>query len=218
MIIVIFYRKTDRRGNLLFVAQLLLTLPIVGLAALGLFSSEWLLAKAHTALEILSGYLMWYRVMQWGGIALLAVAVIVNILIFISLIKHKSFAPQHIYMALLSLLIICIFSAVMVVTEGVPSLIQDATTDIAAINNKQLISVTGQLTPEKSSRSLAGPYMEDGPTPVAKTTLKPLNEELYYVYLPVDKKAIISEGSTFFDITYTPKFNVVVDVIPATIN
>jgi len=187
---------------------------MIGLSFVSLYSSEWLLNGAHSALEILSGYLMWYRVLLWGGILVTAAALFVHVLIFRSLVKTKSFAPQHIYSAVIGLLLICIFSVVMIVSESVPSLIRDAGADIAAIENHQLVSVTGQLTAESSSRGLPGPHRDGEPAPVAKTTLKPVDEDSYYVYLPVDKKAILAEGGIFFEVTYTPKFGVVVDVMP----
>ena len=212
--IPILYRETDRKGNILCFVQLFLAAPMLGLSFLSLYSSEWFLNGAHSALDILSGYLMWYRVLLWGGILVTAAALFLNTLIFRSLVKTKSFAPQHIYSAVIGFFLICIFSVLMIVSEGVPSLIRDARTDIAAIENHQLVSVTGQLTAESSSRSLSGPHRDDEPAPVAKTTLKPVDEDRYYVYLPVDKKAILTEGSIFFEVTHTPKFGVVVDVIP----
>ena len=212
--IPIFYRKTDRKGNILLGMQFLLTIPIIGLAILSLYSSGWLLTEANTAMEILCGYLIWYRVMFWGGILLAVVALLLHILMIVKLRRTGSFAPQHIYMAALSLIIIFIFSVIMVISENIPSLIQDAKTDIAAIESNQLVSVTGQLNVETSSRGLPGPYREGQPAPVAMATLKPIDEDYYFIYLPVSKKIVTSEGSLYFDITYTPKLFVVVGITP----
>ena len=213
--IPIFYRKTDRKGNILFGMQFLLTIPMIGLAVLALYSSGWLLEQAHTALEIISGYLTWYRVLLWGGLLLTIAALFLHILIFVKLKKAGSFAPQHIYMALLSLILICIFTVFMPISEEVPSLIRDAKSDIAAIENNQLVVATGQLNAEVSSRGLPGPYREGAPAPVAKANLKPIDEEFFFVYLPVDMKTVTAGGSQYFDIVYTPKLNVVVEIIPA---
>ncbi|MCL1803593.1 MAG: hypothetical protein FWG30_08165 [Eubacteriaceae bacterium] len=212
MLIPIFYRKTDTKGNLLLGAQFLLMLPMVGLAAVGLYSDTWLLAGADTALSVLKGYLAWYRIMLWGGLAITALAALMHAAIFKSLKKTDSSGPQHVYMAVLCMAIICIFTVIMVYSEGVPNLIANAKADISAIKRSQLVSTSGQVALQGSEYGLRGPYREGRSTPLVMFVLSPDGQNPSYIYAP--KASALPSGSGAYEVLHTPKFLLAVEFRP----
>ena len=213
--IPIIIKNTDKKGNILFWVQLLLMLPGIGLMMLILFSSNWLLADVHTPLEILKGYHTWYAMLFFGGIAITAVILTIQIIILVKL--KQSFAPQHIYALIISLLLTCIFTLVMVFMEKVPSLMQDASADIKAIENSKLVTETGMLSARRYDAKLPGPHSESEPLPLTRMTLYIQDKGVRNIFV-ADTSGIgkiTGEWSDeLYNVTYTPNLFVVVEYTP----
>lgn len=208
-----FIGKADFKGHVLFALQFFLMFPTIGLMMLALYSSERLIVSPNTALEILKGYLAWYTILLWSGVLITAVALIIHISIVIFLKKTGRFAPQHIFMAVLSLVVTSLFSVVMPVEENAHTLMRNAHADIVAIESGELAAITGQLTPERSARRMPGPYRGGESRPFTRAFLTQ-DRIHHHIYLPNNAMRIANEPSRYFKVTYTPNFRMVVDIMP----
>ena len=128
--------------------------------------------------------------------------------------KTGSLGPQHIYMAVLSLLVTSLFSFIMIMTENVPALMRSAREDIRVIESVERLSATGRLTVERFQRSLPGSYRDGVPRPFTRATLTQGRDSAAFLLSNDIMRIVANETARYFQVTYTPNFRVVIDIMP----
>ena len=221
----IFKHAWNRSFTFWWLQSVLLAVTLVSIVVVVFAADRWILSGADTALDILRGYLHWY----WAFAGIFAVAVVViilgNIIIARALTRTGDFAKRHAITAAVGILTVLVFVVWGAVYENLPALIRDAQSDIAAMEQGELLEADYHIHLDWENYYRTASLRDTGdyrPLYVVRV------DELGHVYFPRSlSPAYLKEraadavyqapthaGSRIFTIRYTPNFQVVVEAVP----
>jgi len=194
------------------------------------YSDEVFLYDAYTAVEVLTAYLIWYRIILWSSAIAVIIVLLGNWLIVASQ-KDSGRVWRNITVMICSIVIIGLFVGVLNFDTVEPpnhTLVRWAWEDLEAIEQNQLYSVVRTIditTSHESPRTLPGILSSRHPYRLYRMWI-PDEPHIFYPHalapalirerLAQDEYRIShnQEYVRMYEVRFTPNFRVVVEVIP----
>ena len=195
-------------------------------------SGNLFLGEVDTVLSLLQGYHRWYLMVLWSCILLGVFALISHILMIVSVVKSENFGPQHIWMGVISMFMICTMLLAIVIGDELPTLVQNAAEDIAAIESGDVLSeqlYANTNSASDISKRLPEPLGGNQPNRLRNRMMDDqAGQRIELFVFDKDYDAIKqmfkdqmlierenrSEEKTLYEVSYTPNFRLVMEIAP----
>lgn len=223
--------NTTKRGAIFCIIQLLLLFPAIGLMLLGLKLPNFFLGGASAVIDVLQAYGRWYLLLIVLAVIAIAIVLIGNLVMLISLADTRKLGGANVVMLLLSLGLVGLCTVVMILDEGVVGLRAAVYEDIAAVESGDTVTIltfAHENTLPFATVRMPGPYADGQPEPF--TALRVRNPAGAWMTLnipdEIDLDVIGQDGYfeerigavshhpdlQFIRVSYTPNFQIVVEL------
>ena len=197
--------KMGVKGFILLILPVVMAIPAIFPAMLPYEFPPRQFAYAYTALEILQAYQTWYESLYLGLIWGFVIVILGNTVLFTILQLKGRLTRPHFLLAVVALAIVGYISIDELNYDSVPALMQAVREDIAAIENRELVPVSGRI---RSSATTVVRLRSPGGEP-ARLLWQPVLQEngrWFVVQLPL---GVEMYGDV--ELWVTPNFHIVVE-------